>query len=77
MKTLYDQLKPAIKAKLDAQQDEYSISINHIYDKLKNKTRYTELTIDDVKTIHTFTDMWYNDVTGLDLMYGNHLFNEI
>ena len=77
MKTLYDKLKPAIKAKLDAQQDEYSISINFIYKQLKNKTMYNELTIDDVKTIHTFADAWYNDVTGLDLMYGNHLFDEI
>ena len=77
MKTLYDQLKPAVKAKLDAQLDEYSISINHIYKTLKDHPRYHELTIDDVKAIHTFADAWYNDVSGLDLMYGNHLFNEI
>jgi hypothetical protein len=75
MKTLYDQLKPAIKAKLDAQQEEYSISINYLYKKLKEKKMYSELTIDEVKVIHTFGDMWYNDLSGLDLMYGNHIFN--
>ena len=31
--------------------------------------------IDEVKTIHTFADVWCNDISGLDLMYGDHLFN--
>jgi hypothetical protein len=72
--TLYDKLKPHIKDKLDAQAEKY-ISIEYIYDKLKNKNRYSDLTIDEIKTIHTFTDIWYNDISGLDLMYGDHLFN--
>ena len=61
--------------KLDAQADKY-ISIGLIYDKLKNKNQYNELTIDDVKTIHTFTDLWYRDIDSLDLIYGDHLFNQ-
>tara|TARA_R100000329_G_scaffold47795_2_gene44419 strand:- start:81 stop:317 length:237 start_codon:yes stop_codon:yes gene_type:complete len=73
--TLYDKLKPHIKDKLDAQADKY-ISIGLIYDKLKNKNQYNELTIDDIRTIHTFTDIWYKDVDTLDLIYGDHLFNE-
>ena len=73
--TLYDKLKPHIKDKLDAQADKY-ISIGLIYDKLKNKNQYNELTIDDIRTIHTFTDIWYKDVDALDLIYGDHLFNQ-
>tara|TARA_R100000278_G_scaffold2427_1_gene4704 strand:+ start:18 stop:254 length:237 start_codon:yes stop_codon:yes gene_type:complete len=73
--TLYDKLKPHIKKKLDDQADKY-ISIGLIYDKLKNKNQYNELTIDDVKTIHTFTDLWYRDIDSLDLIYGDHLFNQ-
>ena len=73
--TLYDKLKPHIKDKLDAQADKY-ISIGLIYDKLKNKNQYNELTIDDIRTIHTFTDIWYKDVDTLDLIYGDHLFNQ-
>ena len=73
--TLYDKLKPHIKDKLDAQADKY-ISIGLIYDKLKNKNHYTELTIDDIRTIHTFTDIWYKDIDSLDLIYGDHLFNQ-
>ena len=73
--TLYDKLKPHIKDKLDAQADKY-ISIGLIYDKLKNKNQYNELTIDDIRTIHTFTDIWYKDIDSLDLIYGDHLFNQ-
>ena len=75
MKTLYDKLKPHIKDKLDAQAEKYT-TIEYIYDKLKNKNQYNELTIDEVKTIHTFTDLWYRDIDSLDLIYGDHLFNQ-
>ena len=73
--TLYDKLKPHIKDKLDSYAEEYAISIRYIYDKLKTNNRYSELTVDDIKTIHTFTDIWYNDISGLELLYGDHLFN--
>ena len=74
--TLYDKLKPHIKDKLDSYAEEYAISIKCIYDKLKTNNRYSDLTIDDIKTIHTFADVWCRDVDGLDLIYGDHLFNE-
>ena len=73
--TLYDKLKPHIKDKLDSYAEEYAISIRYIYDKLKTNNRYSDLTVDDVKTIHTFTDIFYNDISGLELLYGDHLFN--
>ena len=73
--TLYDRLKPHIKDKLDSYEEEYSTSIRYIYDKLKTNNRYSDLTVDDVKTMHTFTDIWYNDISGLELLYGDHLFN--
>ena len=75
MKTLFDKLKPHIKDKLDAQAEKY-MSIRFIYDNLKTKNQYNELTIDEVKTIHTFTDLWYRDIDSLDLIYGDHLFNQ-
>ena len=75
METLFDKLKPHIKDKLDAQAEKYT-TIEYIYDKLKNKNQYNELTIDEVKTIHTFTDLWYRDIDSLDLIYGDHLFNQ-
>jgi len=48
MKTLYDQLKPHIKAALDESHEDYSTSIDYIFSKLQTVNRYSELTIDDV-----------------------------
>ena len=73
--TLYDRLKPHIKDKLNSYEKEYETSIKYIYDKLKTNNRYSDLTVDDVKTIHTFSDIFYNDISGLELLYGDHLFN--
>ena len=74
--TLYDKLKPEIKAKLEASYAEgYVTSIDLIFKQLKTNNRYSELTIDDVKTLNTFSDVSLIETTQLDLMYGDHLFN--
>ena len=76
MKTLYDKLKPEIKAKLEASYAEgYVTSIDYIFNKLQTKDRYSELTIDDVRTLNTFTNSELHQTTQIDLMYGDHLFN--
>ena len=74
--TLYDKLKPHIKDKFNSYEKEYETSIKYIYDKLKTNDRYSDLTVDDIRTIHTFTDIWYNDISGLEILYGDHLFNQ-
>ena len=76
MKTLYDKLKPEIKAKLEANYAEgYVTSIESIFKQLKTTNRYSELTIDDVKTLNTFSNSELYQTTQMDLMYGDHLFN--
>jgi len=76
MKTLYDKLKPQIKAKLEAHYAEgYVASIDYIFNKLQTKNRYSELTIDDVRTLNTFSNSEMHQTTQMDLMYGDHLFN--
>ena len=76
MKTLYDQLKPEIKAKLEASYAEgYVTSIDYIFNKLQTKNRYSELTIDEVRTLNTFSNSELYQTTQMDLMYGDHLFN--
>jgi len=72
---LYDKLKPHIKDKLEAHYKEYSTAVGYISNKLKNTESYSDLKVDDIRTIHTFTDIWYNDISCLDLLYGDHLFN--
>jgi hypothetical protein len=73
--TLYDKLKPEIKAKLEANHAEYALTIDNIFNKLQNNNRYSELTIDDVRTLNTFTNSELHRTTQMDLMYGDHLFN--
>ena len=76
MKTLYDKLKPQIKAKLEAHYAEgYVTSIESIFKQLKTKNRYSELTIDDVRSLNTFSNSELYQTTQMDLMYGDHLFN--
>jgi len=74
--TLYDKLKPEIKAKLEASYAEgYVTTIDLIFKQLKTNNRYSELTIDEVKTLNTFSDVSLIETTQMDLMYGDHLFN--
>ena len=72
---LYDKLKPHIKAKMKENAEEYK-SVNWLFDKLKNKYSYSQLTIDDIRGICTFGDVWYNDISQIDLMYGDWLINK-
>ena len=71
--TLYDKLKPHIKDRLKANYEEYSIGVGYISNKLKNTSRYSELTVDDIRTICTFGDVWYMDLTQSELLYGDWL----
>jgi len=71
--TLYDKLKPEIKAKLEANYEEYSTAVGYISDKLQKTTQYSDLQIDDIRTICTFGDVWHYDLTQSDLLYGDWL----
>lgn len=73
--TLYDQLKPEIKAKLEENYKEYK-TVGFIFDKLQKNNHYSDLTIDDVKSICTFGEVWHYDLTQSDLLYGDWLTNK-
>jgi len=70
---LYDKLKPHIKDKLKSNAEEFSVSINSIFNTLKQKESYTELTIDEIRTICTFGDVYYFDLTQRDIIWGDWL----
>ena len=74
--TLYDKLKPEIKAKLEANYEEYSTAVGYISNKLKQTSLYSDLKIDDIRTICTFGDVWHYDLTQSDLLYGDWLTNK-
>ena len=73
--TLYDNLKPEIKAKLEENYKEYS-TVRFIFEKLKQTNYYSELKVDDIRSICTFGDVWHFDLTQSDLLYGDWLTNK-
>jgi hypothetical protein len=73
--TLYDKLKPEIKAKLEENYKEYK-TVGFIFDKLQTKNHYSDLTIDEIRSICTFGDVWHYDLTQSDLLYGDWLTNK-
>ena len=73
--TLYDKLKPEIKAKLEENYKEYK-TVGFIFDKLQKKDHYSDLTIDDIRSICTFGDVWHYDLTQSELLYGDWLTNK-
>ena len=66
---LYDKLKPHIKAKLKENAKEYE-SVNWLIDKLKNKNNYSDLTIDELRSVCTFGDVWYTMILLSHRLYG-------
>jgi hypothetical protein len=72
---LYDKLKPHIKAKMKENAEEYE-SVNWLFDTIKTKHRYSELTIDEIRSICTFGDIWYHDLTQGELIWGDWLINK-
>ena len=72
---LYDKLKPHIKDKLKENGKEYT-AVEFLFDKLKQTDFYSDLTIDDVRSICTFGDVWYYDLTQSELLYGDWLTNK-
>ena len=72
---LYDQLKPEIKAILCKEAKHYAICIECIFEELKTKTRYSELTIDSIRNLHTFANIYSYKLTSSDVLFGDHIFN--
>ena len=72
---LYDKLKPHIKDKLKENAEEYK-SVQWLFDKLKQKDNYSELTIDDIRSLCTFGDVWYHDLTQSQIILGEWLINK-
>ncbi len=72
---IYDKLKPHIKAKLKENAKEYE-SVNWLFDKLKQKNNYSDLTIDELRSVCTFGNVFYNDLTQSQIIWGDWLINK-
>jgi len=72
-KTLYQRLKPEVKAGLESKSnDRYKFSTNIIVSLLKSKQFYCDLTIDEVKNIIVFSEIEPKSI--FDFKFGDFLF---
>ena len=72
---LYDKLKPHIKSKMKENAEEYK-SVSWLFDTLKQKNNYSDLTIDEIRSICTFGDVFYHDLTQSQIIWGEWLINK-
>jgi len=72
---IYDKLKPHIKARMKENAEEYK-TVNWLFDTLKQKNNYSDLTIDEIRSICTFGDVFYHDLTQSQIIWGEWLINK-
>jgi|TARA_R110000796_G_scaffold141360_1_gene257647 hypothetical protein len=73
--TLYEKLKPNVKAELNKSQIKYGSTIRNVIAKLESTHFVGDLTIDDMKTIHLFSSTGYVNQTGLEFIWGEKIFD--
>ena len=76
IKTLKQRLKPEVRAKLESNERKYTTAVRGIYAKLDSTSIVSDLTLEDVRHIHMFSDMTYGEYTGSEIMWCEHLFEK-
>ena len=75
MRNLLERLKPEMREELELQKEKYKHSVNDILDNLASKTFYSDLTMGDIQTLHTFSHHEITRISSYDLRWGEHMFN--
>jgi hypothetical protein len=71
--TLYERLKPEVKGALLSNMAKYEGTITSIIEKLSNETFYSNLTISDISSLYTFSDIELIKVSAWDFKYGDNI----
>ena len=71
--TLYQRLKPEVKGALLSNMVEYENTITDIIELLSNETFYSNLTISDISSLYTFSDIELIKVSAWDFKYGDNI----
>ena len=72
LKTVYDNLLPDVKTRLQASARKYS-SAKRLKYTLMSKLMWSELTIDEVRDLLTYGDLDSWKLDNLSFMYGNKI----
>lgn len=76
MKTLYQRLKPEIKAKLKENSQKYEFGPREVIAELHRFTMYNDLTMRTVKDLLIWGDIDEFEWDRVDFKYGNKLFTD-
>lgn len=74
MKTLYQRLKPEIKAKLKENSQKYEFGPREVIAELHRFTMYNDLTMRTIKDLLIWGDVNEYEWDRIDFKYGNELF---
>lgn len=74
--TLYDKLKPRVRAKLKENEGKYSSIVRQVIVKLESTYFVQDLTIGELKRIHLFSDTDYVNQTALSIIWGDEIFDD-
>jgi len=71
--TIYERLKPEVKEALLSNMANYEYTISSIIEKLGSTTFYSDLSIGDISSIYTFSDIELIKVSVWDFKYGDNI----
>jgi len=71
--TIYERLKPEVKGALLSNMAEYENTITNIIKKLGSTTFYSDLSIGDISSLYTFSDIDLIKVSVWDFKYGDNI----
>ena len=74
MNTLWQQLKPEYKQKLNEQSEKYPIIVKAIKIALKDNYFWSHLTIGQAKDLISFTDLTFGEMSSHDFAFGDKFF---
>ena len=75
LKTLYDLMQPSLKSRLKANARKYD-SAKRLKYKLMSNTLWSDLSLNDISDILTYSDLYTADVTAKDVLYGRRFLTD-
>ena len=73
--TLYDKLKPRVRARLKENESRYGTSVRKVIVALESNHFVSDLTIEQVRHVHLFSDTDYTDLTAIAFMWCDEIFD--
>ena len=73
--TLYDKLKPRVRAKLKENEGKYSSTVRQVIAKLECTYFVQDITVGELRQVHLFSDTDYLNQTAISIIWGDEIFD--